>query len=85
MSTYDNLVNSRLSQGNPSSKMFWLKNLWVDKIQFPAYHKKLEHIKKHIINNQPIVIKKFNLNSGGRVTSHCRDSSEALPHTKEYQ
>ena len=58
MLTYDKLANSRLSQQNSSSKLFWLKNLWVDNIQSPAYHKKLAKPTK---NNQPIVIKRFNL------------------------
>ena len=40
MSTFDNLTSSTLSQRNPLSKLFRLKNLWVDNIQFPAYHKK---------------------------------------------
>ena len=35
---YD-ITNPRLSQGNPSSKRFWLKMFWVDKIPFPPYHK----------------------------------------------
>ena len=46
MSTYDNLANSRLSQRNSSSKLFWLKNLWVDNIQLPAYHTKLTKTNK---------------------------------------
>ena len=46
-----------ISQGNPSSKLFWLTNLWVDSIQFPAHHKKSIKINK----NHSIITKKFNL------------------------
>ena len=57
--TYDTLANTRLSQGNPSSKLFWLKFFWVDDIQFPAHHKKSAKTNK----NQLIVTKKLILNS----------------------
>ena len=52
MLTNDNVANSRLSQENPSSKLFW-----VDNIQFPAHYKKSAKTNKR----QYILTKKFNL------------------------
>ena len=54
---YNNLANPGLLQRNPSSKLFWLTNLWVDKIQLPAHHKKAVKTNK----NQSTIIKKFKL------------------------
>ena len=56
MLTYENLANPGLAQGNPSSKLFRLKNFSVDNIQFSAQHKKSAKINK----KQYIVTKKFN-------------------------
>ena len=46
-----------ISQGNPSSKLFLLTNLWVDSIQFRAHHKKSKKINK----SHSTITKKFNL------------------------
>ena len=74
MLRYDNLANPGLSQGNPSSKLLWLTNLWVDNIQFPAYHEK--PVKTN--DKQSIIAKKFILTFRGKLhqiavipTRHC--------------
>ena len=54
---YNNLANPGLLQRNPSSKLFWLTNSWVDKMQLPAHHKKAVKTNK----NQSTIIKKFKL------------------------
>ena len=55
-----NVANLELSQENPSSKLFWLANIWVDNIWFSA------HDKKSVTEN---LTEYF----GRKVTNDCRD------------
>ena len=50
-------------------KPFWLKNLWVDIIQFPTHPKK--SVKTN--NNQYFITKKLNWYSMETFTTYCRD------------
>ena len=54
---YDTYANSESSQGNPLSKLFWLKIFWVGDIHSPTHHKKSAKTNK----NQSILTKKLNL------------------------
>ena len=47
MLTYYNLANSGLPQGNPLSKLFSLKKISIDNIQFSAHRKKLVKTNKN--------------------------------------
>ena len=80
MLRYDNLANPESSQGNPSSKLFWLTSFWVDNTQFPAHHKKSVETNK----NQSIINKKVNLILHEKVTTDCRDPDETLPYIKDW-
>ena len=53
----DTYPNPGSSQGNPSSKLFWLEIFWVDDTQFWTHHKESAKTNK----NQSIVTKKLNL------------------------
>ena len=66
MLTYDNLANPKLSQGNPSSKLFFLINFLICNYQFPAHHEKLIKTNKY----QYIITKKFNLISRWDAAAH---------------
>ena len=57
MLAYYNLANPGLSLRNPSSKLFWFPNFWVDRIQFASHHKKSLKTNK----NPSTITKKFNL------------------------
>ena len=61
-----------MSQGNPSLKVFWLTNFWVDNIQLPAHHKTSVKTNK----NQSIISKKFTI-------IFRRRSSHGLPYLDE--
>ena len=60
-----NLANPGLSQRNPSSKLFWFPNFWVDNIQFPSHHK----ISVKTNKNPSTITKKFNLILPGQRTA----------------
>ena len=50
------LSNPELSQVDPSSKLFWLTNIWVANMQFLSHHKKTVKTNQ----NQSIITRKFN-------------------------
>ena len=81
MWSYYNLTKPGVPQGNPSSELFWTRNICEDNIQFPVHHKKLVKTNKH----QSIITMKSKLVLRGTgVPKDCCNPDKMLSHTKDW-